>query len=172
MIMNKAALVGFSMWSSILFADPVIFGMELGKTTESEIKSSYAASYQGMNKYSQGNMYSIPTSKIDFDGLQEVTTVFNQKGELIAVLTTLPKSKFDYIKNALDGKYKRVSQKIPFVGNKSVTYRDGSTEIELNAPHMSFEMSMNYIQDELMTSFNRQSKAEEEQKRSRDASQL
>ena len=170
--MKKGIVLAISLFSSVAFADPTIFNMELGKTTESQLKSLYNIQHTGTNKYSNGNMYSVPTSAINFDGLQEVTTIFDTKGVLVAVLTTLPKSKFDYLNQMLGGKYKRVSQNIPFVGNKSATYRDGATEITLEAPHMSFEMSMNYIRDDLRRAFNQQSEAEKQQKQKNEASQL
>lgn len=104
--------------------------------------------------------------------MQEVTTIFDESGVLVAVLTTLPKSKFDYLHKTLGSKYKRVSQNIPYVGNKSATYRDGETEITLEAPHMSFAMTMNYIRDDFMLTFNQQSEAEKRQKQQNEASQL
>lgn len=170
--MKKAIALAICFFSSVAFADPTIFNMELGKTTENQLKSMYNVQHAGTNKYSKGNMYSVPTSVINFDGLQEVSTIFDKKGVLVAVLTTLPKSKFDYLNQTLGGKYKRVSQNIPFVGNKSATYRDGGTEITLEAPHMSFEMTMNYIRDDLMRAFNQQSEAEKRQKQQSEASQL
>lgn len=170
--MKKAIVLGVSLFSSLAFADPTIFNMELGKTTETQLKSIYNVQYTGANKYSNGNMYSVPTSAINFDGLKEVTTIFDTNGVLVAVLTTLPKSKFDYLNQTLGGKYKRVSQNIPFVGDKSAKYRDGGTEITLEAPHMSFEMSMNYIRDDLLRAFNKQSEAEKRQKQQSEASQL
>jgi len=170
--MKKGVTLAITLFSSVSFADPTIFNMELGKTTETQLKSMYNVQHTGTNKYSNGNMYSIPTSAIKFEDLQEVTTIFDTEGVLIAVLTTLPKSKFDYLNQALGGKYKRVSQNIPFVGNKSATYRDGGTEITLEAPHMKFVMSMNYIRDDLMRAFNQQSEAEKRQKQQSEASQL
>lgn len=170
--MKKGIALAISLFSSAAFADPTIFNMELGKTTETQLKSMYNVQHTGTNKYSDGNMYSVPASAINFDGLQKVTTIFDTSGVLIAVLTTLPKSKFDYLNKTLGGKYKRVNQNIPFVGNKSATYRDGGTEITLEAPHMSFEMSMNYIRDDLKQAFNQQSEAEKRQKQQSEASQL
>jgi len=158
--------------TSTASADPTIFGMEIGKMTEKELKSTYSVNHIGTNKYSNGNMYSVPASSINFEGLQEVTTIFSTDGKLVAVLTTLPKSKFDYLNNALGGKYKLISQQIPFVGDKKATYRDGATEITLDAPHLSFKMSMNYISYELMNAFNKQSRAESRQKQQSEASQL
>ncbi|OOE49069.1 hypothetical protein BZG12_16260 [Salinivibrio kushneri] len=146
--------------------------MELGAMKEKDLKAKYNVTHTGTNKYSSGNMYSIPVSSIDFQGLKEVTTIFSSDGKLVGVLTTLPKNKFDYLNKALSGKYKLVNQKIPFVGNKAATYRDGATEITLEAPHMSFDMSMNYINDELMRAFKQQSEAEARQKQKNEASQL
>lgn len=160
------------MLSSSVLADPAIFGMELGEMTEKDLKSKYSVNHTGTNKYSNGNMYSVPVSSINFEGLREVTTIFNTDGKLVAVLTSLPKNKFDYLNKTLGGKYKLVSQKIPFVGSKKATYRDGKTEITLNAPHMGFDMSMNYVNDDLMQAFNRQSQAETRKKQQSESSQL
>ena len=170
--MKKGIILAIAIFSSSVFADPTIFGMELGKMTEKELKATYNVNFTGKNKYSNGNMYSVPVSSINFDGLKEVTTIFSKDGKLVAVLTSLPKNKFDYLNKVLAGKYKLVSQQIPFVGNKKATYRDGSTEISLSAPHMSFDMSMNYVNDELMRAFNKQSQAEAHKKKQNEASQL
>lgn len=170
--MKRGLALAITLLSSSAFADPTIFGMELGAMTEKDLKDTYNVRHTGMNKYSRGNMYSIPVSSIDFQGLKEVTTIFSAEGKLVAVLTTLPKAKFDYLNQALSGKYKKVSQKIPFVGNKSATYREGDTEIILEAPHMSFDMSMNYVNDQLMKSYKQQSKIEASQKQKSEAAQL
>lgn len=170
--MKKGITLALSLLSSTAFADPTIFGMELGEMTETDLKAKYNVSHTGTNKYSDGNMYSVPTSSINFDGLKEVTAIFDTNSKLVAVLTTVPKHKFDTLNQALGGKYKRVSQNIPFVGNKSAKYRDGTTDIILEAPHLSFEMTMHYIRDDLMQSFNSKSQAEERQKQASEASQL
>lgn len=170
--MKKRITLAIILFSSSVLADPSIFGMEIGTMTEKELQSMYSVTHTGTNKYSNGNMYSVPVSAINFDGLKNVTTIFNKKGELVAVLTTLPKKKFDYINKNIGGKYKLVSKKIPFVGDKTAKYRDGATEISLSAPHMSFDMSLNYINDELLNAFNKQSKSESKKKEANEASQL
>ncbi|MFT5759698.1 MAG: hypothetical protein ACI9LM_004465 [Alteromonadaceae bacterium] len=170
--MKKGIALVLAMLSSSVLADPAIFGMELGEMTEKDLKSKYSVNHTGTNKYSNGNMYSVPVSSINFEGLKEVTTIFNTEGKLVAVLTSLPKNKFNYLNETLGGKYKLISQKIPFVGNKKATYRDGETEITLNAPHMGFDMSMNYVNDDLMQAFNRQSQAETRKKQQSESSQL
>ncbi|PHS13148.1 MAG: hypothetical protein COA86_17490 [Kangiella sp.] len=170
--MKIGIILSLALFSSITLAEPSVFGMELGKTTETQLKEKHRLNHTGTNKYTNGNMYSVPTSGIDFSGLKEVTAIFNTNGKLMAVLTTLPKSKYDYLKKALGGKYKLTNEKKAFVGDKSSTYRSGSTEITLEAPHMSFDMTMNYITDELNNAYNNKSENERKKKRDNEASQL
>lgn len=170
--MKIGIILSLALFSSITLADPSVFGMELGKTTETQLKEKHKLNHTGTNKYTDGNMYSVPISGIDFSGLKKVTTIFNKNGKLVAVLTTLPKSKYDYLKKTLDGKYKLTNEKKAFVGDKSSTYRNGSTEVTLEAPHMSFNMTMNYITDELSNAYNEKSEMERQKKRDKEASQL
>ena len=153
-------------------ADPKIFGLELGATTEQSFKKDFTHNFSGVNKYSQGNMYEVPSSDIDFDGLNELTVIFDKNEKLVGVLTKFHKSKFDYLNSVLNGKYNQIRQNIPFVGNKSASYKDGQTEITLDAPHMSFTMSMNYLRKDFQTAFNRINTAENQAKQSREVSQL
>jgi hypothetical protein len=170
--MKRAIVLALVLVSSSALSAPAVFGMELGQMTERSLKAKYKVDHAGTNKYSNGNMYSVPVSSISFDGLQEVTTIFSSDGKLVAVLSTLSKHKFDYLKEVLGGKYQLVSQKTPFVGNKKAIYRDEDIEISLGASHMSFEMSMNYITDEFTQEFNKVSQAEERKKKQNEASQL
>ena len=154
------------------FADPAGFNMKLGKTTESEVKSMYSTQHSGINKYTNGNMYELRSTDINFEGLQEVSTIFNSEGTLVAVLTKFPKGKFEYLNQIMSQKYKRVRHEVPRVGNKSATYLDGETEITLNAPHLSFEMSMNYIRLELKREYEQQVADERNQQRKNESQQL
>lgn len=58
------------------------------------------------------------------------------------------------------------------MGNKKATYRDGATEISLDAPHMSSYMSMSYVNNDLMQAFNQRSQAEIRQNQQSEGSQL
>jgi hypothetical protein len=158
--------------SATAWADPAPFGLEIGKTTIKEMKEKYKTTSAGQNKYSGGDMYSIDPSQIDFEGLQEVTTIFSKEGQLLAVLTQLPKDKFEYLYESMGKKYKLVSKEIPFVGNKSAKFINGNTEITLDAPHLSFEMKMNYISKDLQKAFEAQRATENANKKSKESSQL
>ena len=151
-------------------ADPVPFGLEIGKATIKEVASKYSVQKTGINKYSGGEMYEL--SGVKFDGLQNVTAIFSKDGKLLALLATLPQNKFDYLFNSLSDKYQLVSKNIPFVGDKSVKMVDGNTEITLEAPHMSFQMQMNYINKDLLKSYKLQSNDEEQQKQKQEQAQL
>ena len=153
-------------------ADPAPFGLELGKTTIAEAKSKYTLRETGINKYSNGSMFSIDTSEVNFEGLSELSLIFNTNNVLVAVLTKLPKSKFKSLHQSLSKKYKVVSQNIPFVGNSSAKYVNGLTEITLDAPHMSFDMNMNYVRKELIAAYSRQSTQERQAKKRSEESQL
>ncbi|NAW67161.1 hypothetical protein, partial [Photobacterium halotolerans] len=124
-------IILLSVFHTPVFANPTIFGLTIGQTAESDLKAKYNVQQTGQNKYSMGNMYRISSQAISFEGLQNVTAIFNQSGKLVAVLTDFPKSKFDYLNQTVGKKYTLISQQIPFVGNKSATYRDGDTEITL-----------------------------------------
>lgn len=151
-------------------ADPAPFGLEIGKATIKDVKAKYSAQKTGISKYSGGEMYDI--SGINFDGLQKATVIFSREGKLLAVLTTMPKSKFDSLLSSLSNKYQLVSKQIPFVGNKSAKLVDGNTEITLDAPHLSFQMEMNYINKDLWKAYKAQSNKEREQKKKSEQSQL
>lgn len=160
------------LFSSMAFSDPALFEMRLGGTTESELKSVYSVQLLGVSKYSGGNTYSVPVAEVNFEGLQKVTAVFDKGGILVAVFTVFPKTKFEYLNRALGDKYKLISQKIPHVGNKSAKYREGKTDILIEAPHMSFEMYMSYARDEFTQAYNEVVQSEARAKQSRESSQL
>ncbi|PSU11802.1 hypothetical protein C9J03_11740 [Photobacterium gaetbulicola] len=170
--MKKILFILLSLFSTSLLADPTVFGLTIGKTTISQLKNTYSVNYSGQNKYSLGDMYEIPRGQINFDGIGAVTAIFDSSNTLVAVLSEFPKSKFDYLNSAIAKKYTLMNKKIPFVGDKSATYQSGNTEITLSAPHMSFQMSMNYIHTDLLKAYNKQSKAEEKQKQEQESSML
>lgn len=153
-------------------AEPTVFGLTLAKSTESDMRQMYEAEPIGQNRYSDGPMYSIPKSSIEFEGLKNVTAIFDEGGVLQAVLTDLPKHKCDYLRSALSQKYTAYKEVIPFVGDKLIVYRSESTEITLSSPHMSFDMSMNYVTDEFMKRFEQRSAEEKKSKEATETLQL
>lgn len=170
--MKKSLIAVLLLFPVLALADPAPFGLEIGKATIKEVKSKYSAKSVGTNKYSEGDMYDLDVSQISFEGLQSVRVIFSVEGKLLGVVCTFPKSKFNALFDSLKDKYKLVSSDIPFVGDASAKFVSGNTDIMLKAPHLSFEMEMNYIHKDLWKAYKNQSQKEEQHKKMKEASQL
>ncbi|TDF82392.1 hypothetical protein [Pseudomonas sp. H9] len=170
--MRFTLALALTLTATAVQAEPSVFGLTIGKTTEAQFLKQYSASQVGTNAFNQGHMYEVAPGSIDFEGLQKVLVVFDAQGSLAGVNAQFPKEKFDYLNQALAKKYKLVDKQIPFVGNKSATYSDGNAKIILEAPHMSFQMNMTYLTktfDKAIADGQRKAK---NQQRDKEASQL
>ena len=58
---------------------------------------------------------------------------------------------------ALAAKYKQVEKSQPFVGDARATFRQGDSVVELDAPHLSFTMTLRYMTQALQKTFKQQS---------------
>ncbi|MBT3717766.1 MAG: hypothetical protein HON68_02005 [Gammaproteobacteria bacterium] len=134
-----------SLMSTSSFAGTTIFGMELGELSTDQLKKMFPATYIGVNRFTEGKMYSIPVKSVGVSGLKRLKTVFNKDRKLVGVLAVMSKSRFNQITQELNSQYKMVRQNIPYVGRRDVKFVDGPTEILLEAPSTSSEMSVNYI---------------------------
>ncbi|MGS2743870.1 hypothetical protein ACU6TU_09755 [Halomonas sp. LS-001] len=161
-----------AVFSHTALADPTAFGLTLGASSEAEMKAQYRVEHTGVNRYSDGNTYEIPAHQVAFNGLKKLTAIFDEDEVLVALLATFHKNRFDDLNQAIGQKYRRVNQQIPFVGNKKASFRDGDTQIILDAPHLSFELTLSYLRDNFNTAFNQRSQQEQRQRREQEASQL
>ena len=179
LIMKKFVLPLLTALSLPVFADPTVFKMELGKTTEQEVKEMYTLTQDGTNRYSDGNQYYIDRKEIDFEGLKSTLVIFDKQGVLVGVLSTLHESNpmnhetFSRIYGVLNNKYKLVRKERPFVGDQFAKFKDGKSEITLNAPHLgNFEVNLDYVRSELINNYKKRSVKEKEDKAKNDASAL
>lgn len=156
----------------VAFANPAPFGFELGKATYSEVTAKYPAKQSGTNEYSQGKVIAVDKSNFELNGLQgDVIFTFDTNDKLIAVVAILHKDKFDDIFSSLR-KYKLVSKNVPFVGNKSAKFKDGTCEIILDAPHLSFQMELIYVMSDFYKKLQNSTKQEEQNRKSKQDSIL
>lgn len=158
--------------SAAAWADPSPFGLEIGKATITQMQSKYKAEFNGYNHYSNGKMFKLETGQLGLNGLTDALAIFDTSEKLVAVLLTLPKHRFDAMFSSLNSKYVLQSKQIPFVGNKKAVWKDGKTEVTLDAPHMSFDMSLNYINQAFYKRYLNQSSKEREQAKQKESSQL
>lgn len=162
--------------SNVVLAGTTALGFEIGVTTLDQVKSTVgkrtAVVDGGINKFSQGPMLKTDGSSYEIDGLRSVLYIFDTQKKLAAIIMNMDKSRFDHVYNALSGKYKVSSQQRPFVGNQFARFKTADAQIDLDAPHMSFEMEVRYVRADLMQKFTTQSAAEADEKRKREAAQF
>lgn len=79
---------------------------------------------------------------------------------------------FDRIYQNLAEKYSLVRKDVPFVGDKYVRFEQGDTIIEIDAPHMSFDMAVIYMTADFKKQSEKTSHEEEMQKQKREAGQF
>jgi len=145
MILGTLIIRVVFMSSPLHAADIAPLGFVLEKTTYLEaLKAQPALKDIGVNKFSQGKMLNADGEHWSLKGLNNVTLIFNKNDRLTAVLMNLNKSRFDALLSHLSEKYQSTYKNIPFVGNKQVTFLHDGIEIDVVAPHLSFEMSVTY----------------------------
>lgn len=140
-------LVVFCFQQSLFFdvcAAPSPFGITINESTLSDIKQKYSVKYIGINKYSGGEMYELDPKQIDFDGVQSASIIMSKDDKVLGLLTVMDKNSYDKLFAMLSKKYKLVSNRDPFVGDKEAQFIDGDTNITINARHMGFQLYLRY----------------------------
>lgn len=151
--------------TSAFSASPTkVLGVEIGVAKLDQIQQDLVKKTKvenvGINKYSGGAMLKTDGSAQSIEGLTEVLYVFDENGKLAAVLMDMDKTRFNTVYQFLSSKYKVASQQRPFVGNQFARFSAGDTTIEMDAPHMGFNMVVRYVRNDLQQKYNAQSSAE------------
>ncbi len=167
----RLLLIGISIFlGTHAMAQVQVLGVEVGTSTVEQVKAQAGkvtrVTDAGMNKWSAGPMLRSNGNGYGIDGLSEVLYIFDKTGVLAAVVMTLGKDRFDEILGFVSGKYKTVSKQVPFVGDKYVRLKAKGVTIELDAPHLSFQMEARYLRDDFLQRFNASSDAETQEKKS------
>lgn len=156
-------------------------GMEIGVATleqvRKEIGSSTRLTEDGINAYSEGPMLKGNGEGLEIDGLSKIIFIFDKDRKLAGVLMTLPKGgigseNVHKVIGMLGEKYKTVKKNIPHVGNAYARFKQGTSTIEVDAPHMSFTMELRYLSDALLDTVNRRSEQERAEKQKKQKSQF
>ena len=168
-----AFLVGLFALISVAHANTSVIGLEIGKSTIEDVKSKYKIEYSDTNTFDWGSSHIIDSSAINIEGLNKVY-VFLKKDDgkvgSVVMLFDKSRSRFDELADSLQKKYKVTSYKVtsskrPRVGDAHVHLQDGNTLIELEAPHMSFMMTLAYVDKNVREAAERKSKQEAQQKK-------
>jgi hypothetical protein len=144
-------------------ANAAPLGLEVGVATRAQVKQKLGATTEladaGTNKFSDGPMLGGDGKGLDVDGLEKITFIFDKKEILQGVIMTMSKS-FKPTFEKLSKKYALVSKQIPFVGDCKARFQQGGSVVVLDAPHMSFEMTLMYLTNELERAFKTRSSSE------------
>lgn len=167
----RLLLCGISaLLSAHAMAQVQVLGVEVGTSTVEQVRAQASKATRvveaGMNKWSEGPMLRSDGGGYSINGLSDVLYIFDKGGVLAAVVMTLGKERFDEIFDIVAGKYKTVSKQIPFVGDKSARFKAKGVTIELNAPHMSFQMEARYVRDDFLQRFHTRADTESQEKKS------
>lgn len=162
----------FIITCAVSFAEPAPFGLEINKSTYEEVKQKYSGVDLGINKYSMGKMYDIDSRQLNIEGIKTVCAIFSKEDKLLALVTTFSKFEYASLLASLSQKYKLISKQDAFVGDKFARFQEDNTIIEIEAPHMSFDLTLNYLHNDLNKLILNQSRQEEEQKKAQQINDL
>lgn len=141
-------------------AEPL--GFKVGVTPLSVVQQKDPSmKLTGTSSWTNGEIYESDGSVYNLEGLKNIVYIFSLSNRLDVVILKMNNNAFDKVNSYLRSKYSVVSQDIPYVGDKSVQYTQGNSIIILEAPHLSFEMSLFYKTTAFDTA-HKQKKAENE----------
>ena len=155
-----------------VYANPAPLGLEIGKATLEDVKKQYTITSSANNATSGYYNYYIDPKETGIDDVSKAVVICDDSDVVNAMFLDMPKTKFDAMAQMLREKYKVINQNIPHVGNAYVNLKDGDCEIELKAPHMSFDMTLSYITERLINAYQTRIKAEEAAKQAKEKSML
>lgn len=152
------------------------FGIEIGDTNMEKARSILENNGQvedaGVNKWSNGPMIRSSGSGFDIRGLNEVLVIGDKDDRVVGVILEMPDDRFDDMTSMLSDNYSLVSKQDPHVGNQSAEFRASDIEINVNAPHLSHSMSIQYLHPTLVEAFRKESKQERREQQQKEKSQL
>lgn len=162
-----------------------VLDVELGASTVDQVRKAAATTGKvqnaGTSTWTQGPILLVDNPDVGIEGVKSMTYVFDGAGKLAAIslnmharkaMDDLKKSRFAEVASNLASKYKLVKQVRPFVGNQYAKYSAPDTVIELDAPHLSFDMELRYMTSGFFKAMNEGAGQQEQQKRSQEKARL
>ncbi len=105
----------------------------------------------GYSKWTGGKKFTSKGTAHNIEGAQSIIYIFNKEDLLDVVIINMHKDYFYKVNSYLKSKYKILSATLPPVGDKHTKYKQGNSIIQLDAPHLSFEMEVIYKTDSFDT---------------------
>lgn len=180
-MMKKLLLITLGCVSSSVFAaNAAPFGEEVGVSKCANVRKDLASKVNfeenGTNKYTGGVMYIGNAENLGFDDAKSVLLICDKSDILAGLQLTLDKGSmegnFNKYNKMLKAKYKQVKIINPFVGDKYAKYTQGNSSVELDSPHMSFDMTITYATNQLLQSYKTTSNSENNAKQKQQQNSL
>lgn len=154
-----------------------LLGYTVGKSTYAEVKASLqergaSPRDKGTSVHSGGPMLEALGRPLGVEGLQSAFMIFDARNRLAGGLLTLHKSRYDAVVQALKAKYTLVHEVQHFVGNRFAEFRADSALVTVDAPHLSFELTVLYRTPAVKASMDREAAAREANRRRVDIEQF
>lgn len=162
------ATLGFNAAQSALAANAAPLGLELGVASLDQVQARLSATRltpTGINAWSDGPMFESDGAGLDIDGLRRITFIFDKGNRLAGVVMTMADHRFDEVFQHLAGKYRLQSKQIPFVGDRYARFSQDASIVEIEDPHLSFEMEVRYLTNDLVKTFRQRRAAQEAQRK-------
>lgn len=162
--------------SGLAHAGTKALGFEIGVSTVDQVRSVMVKQTRvmdaGENKYSAGPMLKTDGTGYDIQGLNSVVYIFDPQQKLLGVVMGMNKNRFDVVFKMLADKYKVVAQERPFVGDRYARFKTQDATIQIEAPHLSFDMDVSYLRDDLLKKLRAQQAAETAAKKRHESAQF
>ena len=151
-------------------------GLEIGYANLDGVKAHLGSvtrlQDQGTNEYSGGAVLVSDGAGTGVEGLSNLLLIFDKQNILVGVVMTVPKNPKEVL-GQLASKYKTVDNRIDTFMNKGYArLQKGDSLIEIDAPHLSFQMEIRYLTKKLMADYLQRSKDNEKQKKQEQTNKL
>ena len=183
--LRNSALIAILLAAASVHAGVKVVDVEIGVSTVDQVRRAAAAAGKvqelGTSNWTNGVILGVDNPDLGIDGVTNVIYVFDQAGKLAGLEMTMPsaknrqdlkKGRFDEVAGMLASKYKQTKKVRPFVGDSFARFSAPDTIIELDAPHMSFDMKLRYMTPAFVQLMNSGAKAEAQEKRATEKSRL
>lgn len=162
--------------STISHAGTTALGFELGVSTANQVKAELSKSSNLeeplVSGLTGGAYLKTDGTGYDIDGLNNVAYIFDKNNVLGAVIINMSKIRFNDVYDAVSRKYKLEAAQRPFVGNQFAKFKSNDAVIEIDAPHLSFEMDVRYIRNDIKKMSIQQAAEDERKKVKKDREQF
>ena len=124
--------------STISFATPKPFGLEIGKTSYVEAKKKFKDIVLVGDMFNNNYIvYTTKASTLDFPGIHSLTLIFNKSNKLVSIEGFLHKKRLTDIKKILIQKYNLILDNSSEHGEFQWELRDKNLNITLSSsPHL------------------------------------